>query len=507
MISIPLSDVARAVDAETSHRGDPTVRTADATSLRVQRISTDSRDVRPGDLFFAIRGERYDGHAFVTRAVEAGAVACVCDRRGCERAREDSRTSDYERARRDSRTSDSCTICLVVNDTVEALGRLAAYYRSEVMDRATRVVGVTGTNGKTTTKCMIDHILRSSMPGRGSPRSFNNQIGVPLTLLSAEAGDRYLIVEIGTNAPGEVAQLAGMASPDVGVITSIGEGHLEGLGGIDGVAAEKASLLRHVRADGIAVVNVDRPELSPHAGLGGDATVARFALAARMRFVSVGFSPRADLRVANVEGDARGTRFDLVEGEARFSAELRLPGLHHATNAAAAFAVARWFGLEPDGIVERLRTFEAAEGRTRVFDVGGVTLVDDTYNANAASMLAAIETLRQTFGGRRALVHGDMLELGEHAAGLHERTLRAALDAGIEIVVTVGPLSAEASRAVRSDGDAARVIVCDEAANVGDALWSMLHPGDRVWVKGSRAMGLEKAVSDLRASLAGSAVV
>ncbi|UCC30636.1 MAG: UDP-N-acetylmuramoyl-tripeptide--D-alanyl-D-alanine ligase [Phycisphaerales bacterium] len=464
MIPMTLHDVAPAVGATLRPDGEP---------VRILGVTTDSRRVRPGDLFFAIVGERFDGHRFIAEAASKGAVACVC-----------SRDRFGEGGTGDMSAAPAAAPCLAVGDTVEALTRLAAHYRRHVMHDATVVVAVTGSNGKTTTKCMIDHVLSGPFKGRAAPGSFNNHIGVPLTLLSAERDDHYLVVEIGSNAPGEVEALSAIASPDVAVITSIGEAHLEGLESIDGVAAEKASLLRHVRPDGLAVVNVDRPEIRPHLGA-----------AQRAELLTVGTDASADLRITGVHGDIGNTRFELDGG---YSVELSMPGVHHAVNAAAAFAVARRFGVGAEEIVGRLRSFTPPEGRTRRLQIGGLTVVDDAYNANPASMTAAVGTLRQGAPGRCVLVMGDMLELGPQSASLHHRAVGAVLEAGIEVLVAVGATMTNALRLLDGCHRGTRVVSCADAGAASDALMTILAPGDTVWVKGSRAMGLDRVVSDLQ---------
>jgi UDP-N-acetylmuramoyl-tripeptide--D-alanyl-D-alanine ligase len=277
---------------------------------------------------------------------------------------------------------------LIVDDTVQALGRLAAYYRRAVMSVSTVVVAVTGSNGKTTTKCMIDHVLGGSLKGRASPKSFNNLIGLPLTLLSAEAGDQYLVAEIGTSAVGEIAALAAIASPEVGIVTSIAEAHLQGLGDVHGVADEKSSLLDSIRLGGLAVVNIDRPEIRPF-----------LCRVQRARLVTIGTDPSARLQVADRHSTIHRSSF-LLDG--RFTVDLPMPGAHHATNATAAFAVARWFGIACDEIITRLGTFVPPDGRTRVIETGGITIVDDAYNANPGSVAAAIETLRTAIKASRS---------------------------------------------------------------------------------------------------------
>ena len=460
MIPLPMIDVVSAVAGALHGAND---------RATVRRVTTDSRDVMRGDLFVAIRGERFDGHAFIQQAVDAGIVGVLCDR------------AWYESAESEAVRRDVC--CVVVDDTIEGLGKLASYYRSKVMPVTTVVVGVTGTNGKTTTKSMLHHVLGATLPGRAAPRSFNNHIGVPLTLLSAEAGDRYLIVEIGSSAPGEIDSLSAMAKPHVGVITSIGEAHLEGFGGIEGVVREKTALLRHVAADGLVVVNIDRSEIRD--------TIAK---SVHTRLITIGSHSSAKLSVADARGDIHHTTFEL---DGRFHVELPMPGLHHATNAAATFAVARWFGLPPEMILKSLRTVPPLEGRTRVLDLGRVTIVDDSYNANPSSTDAAVHTLSTTVSTRRVMVIGDMLELGDEAVAWHRRTLRGVLETGIEWLVAVGPLCAAAAVGLDTGGD--RVALCEDASSAYQLLQSQLLPGDTVWVKGSRAMRLDCLVDQLAA--------
>lgn len=438
---------------------------------RITGVSTDSRQVRPGDLFVAIQGDRFDGHDFVAQACDKGAVACICRADRCPAV-----------------AAGAGMLVLPVDDTVEALGRLASYYRRQVMSPGTVVVAVTGSNGKTTTKQMLDHVLGKAFRGIASPKSFNNNIGVPLTLLSAGADDRYVITEIGTNAWGEVAALGAMASPDVAVITSIGEAHLEGLGDIRAIAAEKASLLESVREHGFAVVNVDRPEIQPFLLTGR-----------RLRLVTVGRSSKARLPVRDVNVSLCGTTCYVGD---RFRFELAVPGAHHACNAAIAFAVARWFGLAPEEIIEHLRTFEPGDGRARPIQCGDVTMIDDAYNANPSSMLAAIQTLRSSEPARRILVMGDMLELGRQGASHHRRMIAAVVDAGIEVLLAVGPLSMEAARAVEHASCTTHIVPCEDAAAASKALASIVGGGDVVWIKGSRAMELDRVVASLRERLA-----
>ena len=460
MIPISVETIAGVIGADRAgwRRGD-----------LVERVSTDSRDVRSGDLFFALGGDRFDGHRFVGSALASGARACVCSKRSAERVPE--RFHDR---------------CLWVDDSTAALGRLAGHYRRCVLPASVRVVAVTGSNGKTTTKDMIDHVLSGSMKGRCAPRSFNNAIGVPLTLLGADADARYVITEIGTNAPGEIGSLAAMARPDVAVITSLGEAHLEGLGDIEAIATEKTSILDCVGDGGVAFVNVDHPSI-------------RSALrrrSPRVRIITFGTCARAALRVRQIRTTIRETRFE-IEGFPPIT--LSLPGAHHATNATAAAAVGRWFAVDPAEIVDRLGTFHSVGGRTRVIECGGLTVVDDTYNANPASMSAAIETLRTAAHGRRVFVMGDMLELGEAGDLRHRAAVQSVLDAGIEVLLTVGDACRSAVDACVVNPRGA-VVCCRDSASAAATLGDLVMAGDTVWLKGSRRMGLEALVASLERS-------
>jgi len=458
VIPMSLSQIAEAVGASCAKS---------VGSVKVHRVTTDSRDVQRGDLFVAIRGERFDGHEFVSQAAANGAAACLCSREGPETLE----------------AADSVPR-VIVDDTVEAIARLAAFYRRHVMDSDTIVVAVTGSNGKTTTKCMIDHVLSQSCQGRCSPRSFNNEIGVPLTILSSEAADRYLIAEVGTNAPGEVAALASIVSPDVAVITSIGEAHLEGLGDVDAIAAEKASLLDHLSAGGLGIVNLDREEIRPH--------LDRYD---RTRIQTFGMADDADFRVTAVEGTIERTVFEL---DGRYRVELPLPGSQNAGNAAAAFAVARRLGVSAERIIERLGTFTPPLGRSCLLDLDGLRVVDDTYNANPVSMAAAIKTLSSTASGRRVLVMGDMLELGPQSASLHRQAVHTACEAGIDVLLVVGPAMTAALSATRAESGSSKMFSCADADAAIALMSTILQAGDNVWIKASRAMQLDRVADHLK---------
>ncbi len=454
MMSLGLDEIIVAIHGKTPN---PLV------SVRVNGVSTDSRTCVKGDLFFAIQGQRFDGHDYVDDALERGAVAAVVHRM----------------------TPGDRRPLIHVADTVAVLGMLGAFHRAQ---RSMPVIAVTGSNGKTTTQCMIDHVLRRHLRGRTAQKSFNNAIGVPLTLLSTRPDDEYLVVEIGSNAPGEIGALAELVSPTIAVVTSVGEAHLSGLGDIAGVAAEKFSILDHVRPGGLAVLNADIP------GFGG-LRLPRDGFSV----VTFGTGDSADVRVTDVVTSVDRTEFRINQ---RFPICLQAPGRHNALNAAAAFTVCRRLGIAPEQIAEAMADFQLPSMRLTVERVGGLTLIDDCYNSNPTSMAAAIDVLRSCNGGRRVIVAGDMLELGDREASLHAEMGRQIADAGIEVVVGVGHCSEHVLAGASAGGRALTAWQYRDTQSACEELPKRIYPTDTVLVKGSRGMGLERLVQRLRSEFA-----
>lgn len=436
----------------------------------VSGVSTDSRTLAAGELFFAIAGDKFDGHDFVAAAFERGANGAVVRQDRCAAL---------------ARTAASGATLIGVEDTVAALGRLAAYHRRQI---SAEVIAVVGSNGKTTTKAMIDHVLRGSLRGRCSPKSFNNQIGVPLTLLSAEGADDYLVVEIGTNAPGEIASLASLAQPDLAVITCIGEEHLEGLGDLDGVLAEECSIVRHVRAGGFLAANVELPDIRRHIDREG------------LTIVTFGRNADADLRVTEIRYEEGVLQF-LMNG--RFPYRLHVAGLHNAVNAAAAAAVALRLGIPHEQVAERLASFTPPPMRGEVVALGPVTLVNDAYNANPHSALAAIELLESMpAAGRRVFVFGQMCELGRHSDDLHRRVASRLRTSSIDHVVLVGPPADVMYDVLHAEGLFGPTVErCAGVEDAGRLLGDILREGDVVLLKASRAVGLDRVVEPVRRRL------
>jgi len=455
---LAMEEIRKAVSGHWLAVGPPTI---------INAVSTDTRTAKAGDLFFAIRGEKLDGHMFLHQAADAGcAGAVVC--------------LDGEPRPEVGRRFPAGLIG--VADSTRALGALAGYHRGLL---PATVVGVTGSNGKTTVKRMIDHILSTQLAGTCSPKSFNNNIGVPLTLLAAQSGDAYVICEIGSSAPGEIESLAAMARPSVVAITNASETHLKKLGSLEKVAAEKASILGRLADDGLAVVFADSKLLM------------KLAKAYESRIITYGQSEQADLRLTSYECQGQGQVFGLND---RLKVELRVPGRHNALNALAAVAIAQRFGFSQAEAAKALSSFEGVPMRLEWIKCGQVTVINDAYNANPASMLAAADVLQEANARRRILIAGDMGELGRAAQDIHLHTGRKIAGKHIDLLIGVGPLgryiaqgASELCLAVQS---------FDTVREAQHAITGLLQPGDLVLVKASRVMAMERLVETIRGNRA-----
>lgn len=439
----------------------------------ISGLSTDSRSVGPGQVFVALRGENHDGHTYLEQAAKAGAPILIVDRAdGVPEA-------GYTPA---------CGV-LKVADTGKALLKIAAAYRQSL--RQTKVIAVCGSNGKTTTTRLIDQVLRTQFRGSASPKSFNNSVGVPLTILAAQPTDQYLVCEVGTNAPGEIALLADVVQPDIAVITSIGREHLEQLGDLAGVAREEAAILSAIRPRGCAIVTADSPELREH-------------LAKVGQVITFGRAADATLRVTDLTQSGEGLSFKI---NGRLPVRLGLLGEHNACNALAALGVARRIGMDEHKAALALATAAGPEMRLQLKNLDGIDVINDAYNANPDSMIAALRTLAAVGngrGGRVIAVLGDMLELGttseegHHAVAGALLGINAAADAGsgrrIDGVVLVGPASRFTREALWAGGMAKDRIahVQDLEQGRAESIADEFARGDLVLLKGSRRMRLER---------------
>ena len=448
-------------------------------------VVIDSREDLRSSCFVAIIGERTDGHLWLASAVEGGAAMVVV---------QEDRLAGIEPALLAE------VPVLVVDDTRLALWNLAEAWRA---DLSAVVIGITGSAGKTTTRRLVQSVCEcftNDAPGRGgctaSVKSYNNDIGVPLTILRARRDDRFLILEIGTNAPGEIAALSRLARPDLVIITNAGRAHLEGLGSLEGVALEKASILDGLVADGVVILPAAPGPLR-------DAVEARLGPMHRMQGfgTETGDFRLIDRRTVDATGAQTMTCSD------GFEARIRLPGAHNAMNALAAILVARAAGISDNHIGLGLAELPSDPMRFSGELIGdsGIMIYNDAYNANPDAVLAALETFGEVSGdaSRRILILGDMMELGEDSAELHAEVGRAvvALSRAVELssVVFIGPLSSHGARVVidsKADLLVARFSGLDEVLCEGVA--GMIESGDSVLIKGSRSQALERVVDAIR---------
>lgn len=447
-----------------------------ARAVRFTGVTSDSRTVAPGDLFVALEGERADGNAFVADALARGAAGAL--------AREGA-------ARFGARPEKPV---LLVRDPLRALGSLAAAYRRRL---PAQVIAITGSSGKTTTRELLFHLLaaESDAPDARvvrSEKSFNNALGVPLTIFRATRETKVLILEIGTSGPGEIATLAKIGMPEVSLVTNVAAAHLEGLGSLEGVAEEKGALVAALREFGTAALNADdarvaamRARLPKSCG----AILYGTSGAAQVRGVILPEGPRTRLEVRIAGGDA-------------FAVDLPFPGRHNAMNALSALAAAHAIGRDAAALAPRLATARLPGRRLESIRVGPVDLLDDAYNANPSSTAAALEVL-SGLPGRRIFVFGGMRELGAEREALHRQVGTLAARAGLAIFAAVGEDAAIALEAARAAGFAeAGLFASADPESAADRLLPALGEGGTVLVKGSRAAKLERFIERLRSRFA-----
>jgi len=463
-------------------------------TLALSAFSIDSRAIKAGEVFIAICGTRFNGHDYLSQAIDRGASLLV--------------VSDQAAARQIHASGIGIGI-LWVSNTLKALQDLASAYRQCLHDRGTCVIAVTGSNGKTTTRHLIHSVLSAKWQGCQSHKNFNNHIGVPLTLLSVGVSDRFVVVELGSSSPGEIARLAELVRPDVAVITNIAMAHLAAFGDKKAIAAEKAAILAHVSNKGLAVVPSDEPLLIPY---------LKQAQNRGINVLCFGQSPESDLRLDHCAQHDQSmvfstTKRSLTQQERVVDFRLPMLGRHNAINALAAIFIARKMGVDDQEIAKALNQVVGIAMRLDVSHVGrsphGVVLINDAYNASPESMWTAIETLAShplpnpARGGRRVLVLGDMLELGSDEKEAHFRLGHqiVKLATGIDKVILAGRLSAFTAQPLEANWSSDRYDVFDswnETACQQTA--SMLKSGDVVLIKASRSVGLERLVPHIEAA-------
>jgi UDP-N-acetylmuramoyl-tripeptide--D-alanyl-D-alanine ligase len=437
-----------------------------AAETLVKDVCTDSRQAKEGDLFFAIKGERFDGHEFLNEVVVKGAAAVV-----------------VEQKKIPAQLS-GCAV-LVVEDARVALGKLAAAYRQQF---DLPVICVGGSNGKTTTKELLASVLSQKLKTLWSEASFNNDIGVPATLLRLEKSHQAAVLEAGTNHPGELAPLVKMIQPKFGVITNIGREHLEFFGDVSGVAREEGWLAELLPADGKLFLN------------GDNEWAEQIAKRTPAKICRVGLDPKNDWRAKKVRLVKNGVTFQADAPQPELSGEYRinLLGRHQVTNALLALAAGAELGLSRAEIQNGLTGCQPPKMRLQFWEANGVRVLDDTYNANADSTVAALETLCDLpLQGRRVAVLGDMGELGAHSESAHAEVGRRTAELGIGQLFTVGKMSAATAKAAR-DAGLARVIEFADVESAMRAVKNFLKPGDVVLLKASRASRLDRIAGTLK---------
>ena len=436
---------------------------------RIRRVVTDSRLVRKGDLFIAFQGERVDGHAYVPKALAQGAVCAIVQ-------------EDYRLPPRPKRAG--TPTLLGVRDTLEAYQRLATHYRNRF---SIPVIAITGSNGKTTTKEMVAHVVAQRWKTLKTEGNLNNRIGVPQTLFQLAPRHQAAVIEMGVDQQGQTTRLCEIARPTIGVITNIGPDHMEFFGSMEGSAQAKAELLDHLPEDGVVVLNAD------------DEYFEYLAAHAQCRVVAFGATPKAVIRAVNIRTDNKGgTIFGLMlPGRSRQTeVRIRTQGLHNVSNALAASAVGYALGLSSTAIAEGLAKFRPAAMRSQISTSHGVQVINDCYNANPASMKAAIQLLAELGRGKRSIAAlGDMLELGTDSKRMHREIGEFLAAQGVEHLLACGVLGRELAEGARQAGMTSdRIAELPDAQAAAAALSRMVRQGDVVLVKASRGMRMEQVV-------------
>lgn len=421
-------------------------------------ISTDTRKVKAGDLFVALVGETFDGHQFVEQAFERGAVGAIVSN--------------------DVPSAEGKTV-IRVGDTLLAYQNIARLYR-ERFDRP--FIAITGSNGKTTTKDMVAAVLEHRWTICKTQANFNNEIGLPFTLLSMKEADEAAVVEMGMRGLGQIAQLTRIAHPTIGVVTNVGETHMEILGSIDNIALAKSELPKALPARGIAILN------------GDDERVRKMADATRAQVVLFGIDGDGlDVRAKEIEKCAGGTSFICCTADGEKKMTVPAFGRHNVQNALAAIAVGRALGMTLDEIAEGLASFVPSGMRFAVQRIGDYTFINDAYNASPRSTAGAIDNLAEVADGRKIVIFGDMLELGDIAEEAHRGIGRKAAEKGIDAIFTYGSLARLAAEEAQQSG-VGTAIACDSHEEIVQELKTYLQADDTVLVKGSRGMKMETVI-------------
>ncbi len=443
----------------------------------VRGISINSKTVKPGDLFIAIKGQRFDGHDFVRQAIDRGAKAVVVSQslQRLNRRRVNNATHAI------GRNGYSKIALIRVDDTTLALGHIARMYRNRF---PIPVIAITGSAGKTTTKEMLAHVLQARYKVLKNEGTENNQIGVPLTLLKLRPDHEIVVIELGTNRPGDIRWLTCVANPTIAVMTNVGESHLELLKSLKDVFREKFELVKRMESHGQVIVNRDDEYLKEVP-----------ALASRHAVFTFGVQNPADYQASQIEVRRQQLKFQVND---QHSMILRSPVVKNVYNALATISCARLLRIDYETIRQRLQDFRPARQRQDLRKVNGFWVIDDTYNANPVSFRSAIETLNVfRTHGRKILVCGDMLELGKSSIPLHRSMGELAGCANLDMILTYGNFSQSLSRAAKMRNPRLSIFHYHQLGAVHRRLQNYLLPGDVILVKGSRGMHMERTVEFL----------
>lgn len=440
---------------------------------RFKGFSTDSRSITEDCLFWALKGDRFDGHDFVSQAIGQGAAGAV-----------------VQRGFSLTIPADRDATVIAVGDTLRALGEFASWWRHE---HRSRVIGITGSAGKTTTKEMAAAVLGLRGPTLKNQGNFNNLIGLPVTLLLLEAKHRFAVLEMGMNHPGEIGRLTEIADPEIGVITNVARAHLEGVGGIEGVARAKVELIERMASRAVALLNGDDEILMGAA--------SRF----KKQTVTFGKGPMNDVRAENVRVlDRGGISFDLRSETGSFAVKLNVPGLQNVYNALAAAAVGLQAGLSCEEVARGLAAFRGIHGRFTITDLpGGVILVDDTYNANPFSLKAAMDSMKDLAEGKKILVGlGEMFELGRETERAHLEAGAMVAELGARFFAALGEHAGVMIRGAVDKGfPEERAVEVRDHREMEERIRAEMRPGDFVFLKGSRRAGLDKVAERLKSGV------
>ncbi|MCP4668391.1 MAG: UDP-N-acetylmuramoyl-tripeptide--D-alanyl-D-alanine ligase [Deltaproteobacteria bacterium] len=441
-------------------------------------LTTDSRTVRRGELFWALKGERFDGHDFVSHAIRNGAAGVVVQR-------------GRWHPESGNKAGSPVPVVIEVDDTLKALGDLAGWWRRS---HEVRVAAITGSTGKTTTKEITARILELGKSTLKNQGNFNNLIGLPLTLLKLKAHHRNGVLEMGMNRRGEIGRLTEIADPHVGVITNVGMAHLEGVGDLEGVARAKTELVEKISPKSKVILN------------GDDLLLMQSAAPYKKEVITFGLGEKNDVRVTDIRDAGRkGTFFNIRYQGRSWAVTLPIPGLHNVLNAAAAAAIGLCLNEPPEHIVEGLGLFEGVKGRfVTSLLTRGVMLVDDTYNANPSSLQASLASLGSLtdVGGRIMVGLGDMMELGDAATAAHIRAGGMVAELRPDRFFSMGEHAGEMVKgAIEAGLSPSRVHIVETHRQMAKGIEKGIKEGDLIFLKGSRKMGLEKVVQLLKASL------